>query len=434
MRHINARELAYSVLLDVERNNAYSNIGLNHTLNAADADARERAQATRLVYGVLERKLTLDGVYGAYLRKGTRIKPNVRTLLRLGTYELTFCDGVPARAAVNEYVSLAKREGCGYASGMINAVLRRTAENGLILPSPDDPSFLIMKYSVPAPLIGLFREVYSDDLTAFLDSLCRKARVYGRVNTVKTDFPSLQHELASQNIAILPVDGLPELFYFDGSAAFRDTEAFRNGLFYIQDLSSACAGKLLDARDRMRVLDVCAAPGGKSFFAALSMHGTGEVVSRDIHAHKLRLIEDEAKKLGLANIVPQLFDAGKTPGDEAFDRVICDVPCSGLGVIRKKPELRYRELSDIGSLCELQYGILCAAAGAVKKGGRIVYSTCTVTRSENEDIVARFLSLHSEFQEVRPALPFGEYGEYGVRFSPHRDDCDGFYACAMEKT
>ena len=434
MRQRSARELAFSVLLDVERENAYSNIGLNKTLNASGADARERAMATRLVYGVLERKLTLDHTCRAYLQKGSRLKPNVRTLLRLGAYEILYLDGVPPRASVNEYVSLAKGTGAGYAAGMINAVLRRVAEHGAVLPPENDPAYLSVKYSVSPALVSVYSELYGDETICFLDSLMKDAPVYGRINTLKTDSEGLNAALCARELEIFPVDGCPELFRFADSAAFAQTEAFRDGMFYIQDLSSACAGRMLEARRGMRILDVCAAPGGKSFYAAISAQGAGEVVSRDIFEHKTRLIAEGAARLGLDNIRTEVADASLTPEKEIFDRVICDVPCSGLGVIRKKPELRYRDISDLAALNGLQYQILGAAAAALKPGGRLVYSTCTVTKYENEDVVRRFLSENPGYHEVRPALPYGEYGEYGVRFSPHKDDCDGFYACAIEKT
>lgn len=433
MRQVGARELAFSVLLDVEREKTFSNIGLNKALNAAAADGRDRALVTRLVYGVTERRLTLDYEYRLYLQKNSGLKPNVRTLLRMGVYEVLFLDGVPARAAVNEYVALSKRVGAGYASGMINAVLRRTAERGLILPAVDSPEYPVVKYSVPSAILNVFENAYGDALPSFLESLFRETRVYGRINTLKTEFSALCERLGAEGVSIAAVPDFPEMFYFSDSAAFAGTEAFRDGLFYIQDLSSVCAGRLLDAKENMRVLDVCASPGGKSFFAAVSMNGTGEVVSRDIFDHKTALIREGALRLGLDNISIQLGDAVKTPEKETFDRVICDVPCSGLGVIRKKPELRYRDISDIPELSELQYRILCAAAQALKPGGRIVYSTCTVTAAENEEIVRRFLAEHPRFSEVRPALSCGAYGDLGVRFAPHSDNCDGFYACAMEK-
>ena len=432
-QRINARRLAFSVLSEVEKDGAYSNIALNKAFSEHLPDGRDRAFVTRLVYGVLENKLTLDYQIRQYLRQGIRLKTPVRVLLRLGAYEILYLDGVPARASVNEYVTIARFVGVSYAAGMINAVLRRISEHGLVLPEENEEHYLSVKYSVAPAILSVYEKEFGDETPRFLAAVCGETRIYGRINSLKTDFNGLKDALSAEGIEISPVDGVKDAFYFSDSAAFQSTKAFSQGRFFIQDLSGICAGLLLAPEPGMKILDVCAAPGGKSFSAAIAAGGIGTVISRDLHEHKIALIADQAKRLGLHNIDAQVGDALNTPPCAEFDRVICDVPCSGLGVLRKKPELRYRDLSSMEELKDLQYRILCAAAGALKPGGRMVYSTCTVTREENEAVVTAFLKAHPDYVPVRVPLPYGSESDPGVRFLPQTDRCDGVYACAIER-
>ena len=309
-----SRHAAYTVLLEMERENAYSNIGLDRALSRLAMERREKAFLTRLVNGVTERRLTLDHNIRLYLRQNSRLKPNVRTLLRMGAYELLFCDGVPARASVNEYVALSKTVGAAYASGMINAILRRIAEHGLTLPANGAENYLSVKYSLPLATVACFEKIYGGETEKFLASLFDRTKIYGRINTTKTTFAALQSQLAAEGIGITAAPDFDEAFYFDDTAAFMETDAFRQGLFHIQDLASIAASRLLEIQPGMTVLDVCAAPGGKSFTAAELLGGTGSVTACDIHKHKVALIAKGAVRLGLPNMRAVLRDATAPDG------------------------------------------------------------------------------------------------------------------------
>lgn len=430
----NARDAAYDVLFSMEQKKAYSNLALDRALSLPLADERDASLIKKLTDGVLERKMTLDyQIKRHLLSPKIRIKPPVRTILRMGIYEILFCDGIPARASVNEYVQLAKKRGYSHASGLINAILRKTAESGLLLPPKCTAVFLSVFYSCPLQMLALLHKVYGKDTESFLAASLKKPKIYGRVNTLRTNMDTLCSVLAAEGIQITPSNVLPDAFYFTDSAAFMRTQAFASGLFHIQDLSSQlCCAALLPAEGQS-VLDVCAAPGGKTFTIAETLANTGSVLSCDIYRHKIDLIQNGADRLGLTNVTAQLRDAAtdETPLP-MFDRILCDVPCSGLGVVRKKPEIKYHDFQQISDLPVLQKQILDRSASLLKRGGRLVYSTCTVTREENEDVVRDFLATHPDFVLADLAFsPIGERGAFGLRLSPQHDDCDAFFIAPL---
>ena len=427
------RYAAFSILLSMEQEHAYSNIQLDRALSAFTGERRDKAFISLLVNGVCERRLTLDFQIRTHLTQKSRIKPAVRVLLRLGIYEILFCDGIPPRASVNEYVELAKNTAARHATGLINAILRRTAENGLLLPPEAHADYLSVRYSFPSETVALLKSIYGENTERFLASSLEKPKIYGRVNTNKTDLPFLQDALQQEGLEIMPCENLPDSFYFLSTAAFMQTRAFRNGLFHIQDLSSQLCCKALQLEADNSLLDVCAAPGGKAFTAAEILQNTGSVLACDIHEHKIKLMTDGAKRLGLTNFSARLRDASvfDTNGG-LFDRILCDVPCSGLGVIRKKPEIKYRPLSGNAGLPELQLAILETSARYLKPGGRLVYSTCTVTKEENEDVVLHFLQKHPEFSPAETGINgIGCKSDCGLRLSPFADDCDGFFIAPL---
>ena len=306
----NARDAAYDVLFSMEQKKAYSNLALDRALSLPLADERDASLIKKLTDGVLERKMTLDyQIKRHLLSPKIRIKPPVRTILRMGIYEILFCDGIPARASVNEYVQLAKKRGYSHASGLINAILRKTAESGLLLPPKGTAEFLSVFYSCPLQMLALLHKVYGKDTESFLAASLKKPKIYGRVNTLRTNMDTLCSVLAAEGIQITPSNVLPDAFYFTDSAAFMRTQAFASGLFHIQDLSSQlCCAALLPAEGQS-VLDVCAAPGGKTFTIAETLANTGSVLSCDIYRHKIDLIQNGADRLGLTNVTARLRDA-----------------------------------------------------------------------------------------------------------------------------
>ncbi len=430
----NAREAAFDVLYSIEQRKAYSNLALDRALFVPMEDLRDGARIKKITDGVIERKMTLDYQIRAHLTSSKiRIKPPVRVILRMGLYEILFCDGIPARASVNEYVELTKRRGFSHACGLVNAILRKAAVSGLLLPEKEAPEYLSVRYSCPPEFIALLRPVYGDKTEAFLSASLERPKIYGRVNTVRTDFDRLRRSLAAEDIDICRSEVLPEAFYFSGSAAFMRTEAFQRGWFHIQDLSSQLCCLALAAKPGQSVLDVCAAPGGKSFTISEEVGKTGSVLSCDIYDHKIELIEKGAQRLGLTNLSARLRNAASDDElREAFDRVLCDVPCSGMGVIRKKPEIKYRDLTAWRSLPALQAEILARSAALVKPGGRLIYSTCTVAKEENEEIVRAFLRENPAFTLGELSFTsMGRRGAYGLRLSPPEDDCDAFFIAPL---
>lgn len=433
----NIRSVAYNILLNIEKNSEYSNIGLDKALNEINLIGRDRAFVKNLVSGVCERRITLDYEIKSHLQNAkTRLKPNVRTILRMGVFEILYCDGIPARASVNEYVNLTKGSGASFAVGLVNAILRRVSESGLLLPKPTEENYDSVRYSMPISTVNYLKSALGNRFDSFAASSLEKAKIYGRVNTLKTDFDALKEFLQKDGIEIESVQTVPDAFYFVNTASFMRTRAFQEGLFHIQDLSSQICCMAVNAKPQHLVLDVCAAPGGKSFTLAQMMQNTGEITSCDIHPHKLGLIRQGAERLGLENIQPLLRNAMQPPsGEKCYDRVLCDVPCSGFGVLRKKSEIKYKNIDEIRNLPELQIRILSSSAKALKPGGILVYSTCTVIPEENDGVVSEFLSQTDDFHPLA-VLPeeLGEKSAYGRIFMPDTDDCDGFYISILEKS
>ncbi len=425
------------MLLKIERKGAYSNIALSAAQKNAGLSERDNALFGALVMGVLERRLTLDYNLSLYLKKDIKkLKPEVLTLLRLGAYQLLFMERVPARAAVSESVALAS-DGMSYAAGIINAVLRRVAENGLILPKAEAPEFHSVKYSVPAPLYALLCESVGEQNAArFLENAFGRPELTVRVNTLKTDVSGLLLTLKNEGVSAKPHELVDNAVTIEDARSLTMLNAFREGLFHVQDASSQLCVKALSPKPDDTVLDVCAAPGGKSFTVAQHIKGQGRLLSCDLTENRLNLIKDGARRLELR------FDCRKNDASvfdsslPFFDAVLCDVPCSGLGVIGKKPEIRYKSIDDFNGLPELQYKILSVSSRYVKKGGTLVYSTCTLSSRENADVVLRFLSENAAFTKVKvlPQLErtLKDDGDFLTLLPPFYD-CDGFFIAKLIK-
>ncbi len=414
---MNAREQVMKLLLKADTEGIYSNIALDAALSR---NADDRAFVTALFYGVTERRMTLDHIIRAHsTTEFDDIEPSTLQLLRMGLYQLMYMN-IPDSAAVNETVKLAGKS----SKGFVNAVLRAFIRGGRVVPLEglDELSALSVKYSCARWIVKLWASEYGIETTEkMLSSSFGRPPVYARVNTLQCDADDLIYELAC--------DGVKSERYGDDcvvigqSGDLTKTAAFTNGLFHVQDISSQKCCEALDPQPGETVIDLCAAPGGKSFTVAEMMNNTGKVYSFDLHEGRVKLINDGAKRLGLDIVTARTGDASVF--DETLpqaDRVLCDVPCSGLGVIRRKPEIKYKKKSELEGLPDIQMKILNNAKSYVRPGGRLVYSTCTLNRAENEDVAQKFIGSVTGFKLI------------GMRtFLPGETDGDGFFYAVFER-
>lgn len=436
-----ARQAAFEALLKIQKEGAYSNLVVDATLKENEHfDERDKAFFSNLVYGTLDRLILIDYNLSMYLNQPVRkLKPELHTILRLGTYQLLFLDKVPSRAAVNESVNLAKVNKSAFAASLVNAVLRRVADNGLKLPegSENDPDYLAIKYSCPEWLISMWIEAYGfDNAIALAEKALEAAPVVVKVNTLKTTVDDLIWKLAEEGVVAEKSTKFPDSLVLNNTGAVEELLAYQEGLFHAQDFASQICCKALDAKPGETVFDLCSAPGGKAFTIAQSMQNTGCVRAFDIYQSRVDLIKNGAKRLGLNNVYAYLSDA--TIFNENYgmaDRVLCDVPCSGLGIIRRKPEIRFKKSAEIDNLPEIQYSILCNAIKYLKDGGRLVYSTCTLNPKENDEICNRFLEEHPEFEAVKVLPELRRYSENDkyLTLMPHIHSTDGFFVAVFQK-
>ncbi len=409
-----ARLTAFELLYEVLQSGAYSNLALDGAVKGLSP--KDKAFVTQLVYGVIERRLTLDYLLTQYL--ASKPKPKVKIILYLGVYQLYFTDKVPASAAINESVKLAGEVGCAYYTKLINAVLHQVNDNRVEIDKTDD---LSVQYSVPQPLINMWFKQYSDEKTLqILQSVNEKPPVFAVPNPLYVDESELQYELLCDGVEC-EVNG--ELVQILSGFDVKRSRAFQNGLFHMEDESSYRCAKALGAKAGETVLDMCAAPGGKAFTIAEQMQNDGTLYAFDIHPHKVQLLKDGANRLGLTCIQAALNDASVYHDNIPMaDRVLCDVPCSGFGIIRRKPEIRYKELDSVKELPLLQRQILTASARYLKCGGTLVYSTCTLNKKENEKVVEAFLSENDCFTLEAMTTVF-----------PSANGGDGFFYAVMKK-
>ena len=433
-----ARETALNALMACRKSGAWSNGVLKEYCSRDRLDSRDAALATRLAYGVLQNRNRLD----FYLRqlltgKLKDLHPVVRDILHLGLYQIYEMDKIPESAAVNESVALVKKY-CKNpkASSLVNGVLRNAVRTKGTL---KEPVSYADKYSHPDALISLLKaNLPKGKLEPMLIADNAAPQTVVQVNTLRVTMAKLVEKLASEQVSARPHDWMPDCLVLSGTGNLEKLPSFREGLFYVQDpaakLSVLCA-KL--PWEDIRVLDCCSAPGGKSFAAAIAMGGRGQITSCDVHAHKTGLIESGAVRLGLTNITARQQDATvRVPQwEETMDAVIADVPCSGLGIIRKKPDIRYKDLTELKELPALQLAILENQATYVKKGGVLIYSTCTVLKAENEDVVSAFLEKHDEFYleplELPGVFPKNETGM--LTLIPGEYDTDGFFISRLRR-
>lgn len=433
-----ARQIAYEILLKIEISEAYSNLAIDSAVKMYNPDSTDCAFISRLVYGVTERKITLDYIISQYLSKPiNKTKPEVLTILRLGAYQLLFMDKIPESAAVNESVKLAKNNKCDYASGLVNAVLRKISKTGFVLNDDlSESEKLSVSFSIPEDTVKFLIYHYGKENTeAFLKASLEPKEIFIRVNTVKTTTEKLKELLTKENVKVFDTYSANAL-KIELSGAVYELKAFKDGLFHVEDISSQLCVEALELFPEATAIDVCAAPGGKTFTAAECMENKGLLYSCDIYSQRTDLIKEGAERLGLCCVKPFVNDA--TVFNESLpqmDRVLCDVPCSGLGIIGKKPEIKYKKLDDTKPLFPIQKKILQTSSKYVKSGGRLVYSTCSVNPNENRKICDAFLKENPDFYSVK-ALPHIERavdeGDYLTLF-PHKNNCDGFFIAVFKR-
>lgn len=436
---MSARRAALRALESVRRSGKWSDAAISDA--CAKLDKRDSALCAQLCYGVLQNTEFCDYYIDLYSSvKCADLQPKVLDLLRISVYQILFLTKIPQRAAVNEAVTLCKSGIAPRAAGLVNAVLRRVCEASASLPEiprVDEVKYLSALCSHPRPLVELLlRERDSTFVEAFLRANNSPVPIYLQVNTCRTDTESLLAAFAEREIAAKRHPWLPDCIVLSGGDVTA-LPGFAEGWFYVQDPAAKLAVIAADAHSGMRVLDACAAPGGKTMAAAIAMQNAGSILSCDIQEKKLHRIRESALRLGLSIVDCAAMDARKQPPEhhEAFDLVLADVPCSGLGVIRKKPEIRRKPLNEIDGLPAIQLDILRSLASCVKLGGVLLYSTCTVRGAENEEIIARFLSENGSFTTESFDLPAPKCGCTGgmVTLWPHIHDTDGFFICKLRR-
>jgi 16S rRNA (cytosine967-C5)-methyltransferase len=393
------RYLAVKLLNKTFSSGSYSNIQLSAGLDSSDLDDRGKKLCSALYYGVIERKITLDYIIsGLSSRPISKLDDIIINILRCGIYQIMFMDSIPDNAAVNESVALAKKFRKTSAAGMVNAVLRNFIRGGKTYKQPkNDIQKLSVELSAPEDMIKEYR---SNGALDVLSKAYDKKSSCLRVNPLKCTFTGLCDALDGDASAVEPKLFNNSCVNVENCDPVR-TDAFKKGFFHVQSAASQYICKALAPDENDRVLDLCAAPGGKTFTLAEMMQGRGEVWAFDLHEKRVKLIRDGAERLGLANIKASAGDASKF--DETmpkFSKILCDVPCSGLAVVGSKPEIKYKKLSDFAGLPEIQYNIAQNALNYLEAGGELVYSTCTVRKEENEEVCERLLREHPELEIV----------------------------------
>lgn len=440
---MDAREAAMLALNACQRQGGWSDGALKKQLSAAELSGRDAALATQLCFGVLQNQMLLD----FYLAKFSniplkRMEGKVVQTLRLGAYQMLFLTRIPHSAAVNSAVALVKVH-CKNprAAGMVNGILRsmeRSLQNMPVIPQGDPVAYLSTLYSHPEWLVKEFiLSLGEEEAAQLLAADNSQPPTAVMVNTTRTTAEALKAMLEADHVEAEPHPWLENCLLLSRTGDLERLEAFQQGLFYVQDPASRLSVLAAGAKPGMRVLDCCAAPGGKSFAAAIAMENQGEIVSCDLHPHKKKLIQAGADRLGLTIITPKTADGKvfRPEWERAFDLVLVDAPCSGLGVIRKKPDIRYKDPAPLADLPAVQLDILRNAARYVRPGGTLMYSTCTLLYRENGEVVETFLAENKAYKAETFTLPgpVGPVQSGSVTLWPHRHGTDGFFISKMRR-
>lgn len=441
------RALAVKVLSAVEQDGAYSNLELNRRLKEAELSPADAGLATELVYGTIARLNTLDYFLERFVAKGmAKLQPWVRSLLRISVYQMLYLDRIPEHAVVSEAVNLAKKLGHQGISGMVNGVLRNMIRNRDELQIPNDlpaAERIALEHSHPLWMVERWIGQYGEETA---EAICKANNeppaVSVRVNTTMTTREKLMHEMESTGAVVEPSRISPDGILVRSGGNMALTSWYRDGLFSVQDESSMLVAEAVAPEEGQTVLDCCAAPGGKTAHMAEKMQDRGRVIANDVHAHKRQLIMDQADRLGLSCIdavTGDALDLDERYPHASFDRILLDAPCSGLGVIRRKPDVKWtKSPEDIEDISGLQRELLNRVAPLLKPGGVLVYSTCTIEPAENELMVADFLKRHPEYQAVDSAWTGTEMEKWnpvngGVQILPQYAHSDGFFIARLTR-
>ncbi|MBU8877776.1 16S rRNA (cytosine(967)-C(5))-methyltransferase RsmB [Bacillus sp. FJAT-29790] len=441
----NVRETAMDLLESVEKNQSYSNLLLNNAINKNNINPKDIGLLTELTYGTLQRKMSLDYFLQPFLKGNKKIESWVMQLLRLTLYQMVYLDKIPDRAAIYEAVEIAKSRGHKGISGMVNGVLRNIQRQGLpSLEEIKEPSErLAIETSHPLWLVKRWVEQLGFEKTKQMCEINLTAPLQtARVNFTKTTREECLSLLTEEGFHVEPSKVIPEAIKcYRGNLA--NSNAFKDGLITIQDESSMLVAYALGVAENEKVLDACAAPGGKSTHIAEKLQNTGQVVSLDLHEHKIKLINDNAGRLDLSNIQTSALDSRKVQEHfekESFDRILLDAPCSGLGVMRRKPDMKYTKNEvDLSQLHNIQKNLLKAVSPLLKKGGILVYSTCTIDMEENQHVVASFLAENTDYEgdtsvkERMPEMIRPFVKKYDLQLLPQDIGSDGFYIACLRK-
>lgn len=437
-----SRQLVYDLLMRVFYQDAYSNIAFDQAVREAELTRENASFASALFYGVLERSIGLDASIARYLKKGiSSLDKEVLVILRMGFYQLCFLDSVPDSAAVDETVRLAAYARKTSAKGLVNAVLRSFIRDGKKLSLPETGDLLSnwsIRYSCPRWILERMTRQYGESRAeGYARASLGRPPLYVRVNTLKTTPDKLIGWLEARGIAARRHEWLENCLLLEDTGSIDRIPQYRQGLFHVQDISSQLAVAALSPRPGGVMLDICSAPGSKSFTAAQYMENQGQIFAFDLYEQKLRRIREGAKRLGITLLEAAKRDGANPDGPlPAADCILCDVPCSGLGVIRRKPEIKYKPPQGLEGLPEIQYRILQNAAAALRPGGRLVYSTCTLNQEENEGIILRFLSQNNSFKPLQLPHIFSKIETIGnsmLTLFPEETGGDGFFIALLER-
>ncbi len=455
MSYTTARDLAFKAYKRIIDDKAYSNLVLNNILNKSALSIEDRALTTKIVYGTLQWQGLLDHYLQSLSKRPVnKLSSKALYLLRIGAYQILFLDRVPDRACVDETVKVAKKTTHKGIVSLVNGILRNLSrqKSQLSMSSlkPDSVEFLAVKYSHPQWMVKMWLDQFGYDKTiSIMEANNDEPEQIIRVNTLITDKSTLQKNFADIGFTVEPVAKVPEALYLDSNVNVVDTDIYQQGHFQLQDLNSMVVAHLCSPKKNQIILDLCSAPGGKTTHLAQLMQNSGSIVAVDIHDHRVNLVKQVCERLGVTNVSFILKDGTELPdsnkGDqfrEKFDICLVDAPCSGLGTLRKRPELKWTITeSDLEQLTILQHELLRAASEMVKSGGSVIYSTCTINYRENQHQVERFLANHSNFtltkanEIIEPEmLATAEITDGMVTFFPIKHQGDGFFMAKLTKS
>lgn len=441
----NIREQIVNLLLEIERDKSYAQLALKNELK--DITGPDKGFMTEVVYGTLKYQIKLDYIIDQFSKTPARkMKPLIRQIFRMSVYQLMYLDKVPASAVINEAVKIAKKRKFQALSGFVNGVLRTIdrERNNIKYPSRDKETlrYLSVMYSIPEWMIATWLKSYDlEKVEAICSALNERAQVCIRVNTLKASKEEVIKCLEAEGVTVTPGEFLEEAMYLKNVDNIQNMPSFKEGLWTVQDESAMLVGKVIAPQSGERILDLCSAPGGKSIHMAEIMKNEGEIISCDIHPHKLELIAKNAARMGATIIKPTLQD-GTVFNEafvESFDRILVDAPCSGLGIMKRKPDIRYnKELTDLEDIAQIQRAILTQAVKYLKPNGVLVYSTCTISKEENEEMVDFMTGeLGLELNEIVDTIPKVLQKEVKqgsmIQILPQIAGTDGFFIAGLKK-